>query len=58
MKRPTLDIILRYYHQNRRANFAASQRLEGIEVAATIADKANTLPNAAELKKKYAVTRR
>ena len=53
MKVIKLDIVRNWYVQHRRANFAASQRLEGITHPVASDDPHRTLPSKTDLLKKY-----
>lgn len=54
MIKVSMDRVRLYYRSQRRENFAASQRLEGI--VSTVTERGNKapLPNKEELRKKYA----
>jgi hypothetical protein len=57
MPKIPMDRIQDYYRAHRRENFAASQRLEGIETPATAKDAKSPLPSKEQLREKYAARR-
>ncbi|MEN4904461.1 YhfG family protein [Luteimonas sp. TWI1437] len=55
MKTTLSDQALQWYLHHRRENFAASQRLEGIDTQSTRAHNTSPLPTREQLLKKYAI---
>ena len=58
MKQISMERARAYYRSHRRENFAASQRLEGIDSPATASGSHEPLPSKEQLRKKYAVRQR
>ena len=56
MKTIDLDVARAWYLHHRRANFAASQRLEGVTHPVAAKGAQAPLPSKADLLKKYRVT--
>jgi hypothetical protein len=57
MSKVSTDRVQAYYRAHARENFAASQRLEGIETPATAKGAKTPLPSKEQLRKKYAARR-
>ena len=55
MKQISMEQVRAYYRSHRRENFAASQRIEGIDCPATASGSREPLPSKEQLRSKYAV---